>query len=61
MSKRQEEALLEVAQELKELVSVVEYKRFERQVGELSISEAWGDLPDVMRVRLQRGERGNVP
>jgi NADH-quinone oxidoreductase subunit C len=28
---------------------------------ELSIADAWGDLPDDMRERLQRGERGNVP
>ena len=28
---------------------------------ELSIADAWGDLPDDMRERLRRGERGNVP
>jgi len=28
---------------------------------ELSIADAWGDLPDDMRERLKRGERGNVP
>ncbi len=28
---------------------------------ELSIADAWGDLPDDMRERLQRGERGTLP
>ena len=28
---------------------------------ELSIADAWGDLPDDMRERLKRGERGVVP
>jgi len=28
---------------------------------ELSIADAWGDLPDDMRERLKRGERGTVP
>jgi len=28
---------------------------------ELSIADAWGDLPDDMRDRLKRGERGTVP
>ena len=28
---------------------------------ELSIADAWGDIPDDMRDRLQRGERGTVP
>ena len=28
---------------------------------ELSIAEAWGDLPDDMRDRLRRGERGKIP
>ena len=28
---------------------------------ELSIADAWGDLPDDMRERLRRGERGTVP
>ena len=28
---------------------------------ELSIADAWGDLPDDMRERLKRGERGKVP
>jgi NADH-quinone oxidoreductase subunit C len=28
---------------------------------ELSIADAWGDLPEDMRERLRRGERGNVP
>jgi len=28
---------------------------------ELSIADAWGDIPEDMRERLQRGERGNVP
>jgi NADH-quinone oxidoreductase subunit C len=28
---------------------------------ELSIAAAWGDLPDDMRERLKRGERGTVP
>jgi NADH-quinone oxidoreductase subunit C len=28
---------------------------------ELSIAEAWGDIPDDMRERLRRGERGTVP
>ena len=28
---------------------------------ELSIADAWGDLPEDMRERLRRGERGTVP
>jgi NADH-quinone oxidoreductase subunit C len=28
---------------------------------ELSIADAWGDIPEDMRERLRRGERGNVP
>jgi len=28
---------------------------------ELSIADAWGDLPDDMRDRLKRGERGTLP
>jgi len=28
---------------------------------ELSIADAWGDLPDDMRERLKRGERGTLP
>jgi len=28
---------------------------------ELSIADAWGDLPEDMRERLKRGERGTVP
>jgi NADH-quinone oxidoreductase subunit C len=28
---------------------------------ELSIAAAWGDLPDDMRERLRRGERGTLP
>ena len=28
---------------------------------ELSIADAWGDIPDDMRERLKRGERGTVP
>jgi NADH-quinone oxidoreductase subunit C len=28
---------------------------------ELSIADAWGDIPEDMRERLQRGERGQVP
>ena len=28
---------------------------------ELSIADAWGDLPDDMRERLKRGERGTIP
>jgi len=28
---------------------------------ELSIADAWGDLPDDMRERLQRGERATLP
>jgi len=28
---------------------------------ELSIADAWGDLPDDMRERLKRGERGKLP
>jgi NADH-quinone oxidoreductase subunit C len=28
---------------------------------ELSIAEAWGDIPDDMRERLKRGERGTLP
>ena len=28
---------------------------------ELSIADAWGDLPDDMRERLRRGERGTLP
>jgi len=28
---------------------------------ELSIADAWGDLPEDMRERLRRGERGHVP
>ena len=28
---------------------------------ELSIADAWGDLPDDMRDRLRRGERGTIP
>jgi NADH-quinone oxidoreductase subunit C len=28
---------------------------------ELSIADAWGDLPDDMRARLKRGERGTIP
>jgi hypothetical protein len=28
---------------------------------ELSIAEAAGDLPDDMRERLRRGERGTIP
>ena len=28
---------------------------------ELSIADAWGDLPDDMRERLRRGERGALP
>lgn len=28
---------------------------------ELSIADAWGDLPDDMRERLRRGERGTIP
>jgi NADH-quinone oxidoreductase subunit C len=28
---------------------------------ELSIADAWGDIPDDMRERLRRGERGIVP
>jgi NADH-quinone oxidoreductase subunit C len=28
---------------------------------ELSIADAWGDIPDDMRERLQRGERGTLP
>jgi NADH-quinone oxidoreductase subunit C len=28
---------------------------------ELSIADAWGDIPEDMRERLKRGERGTVP
>jgi NADH-quinone oxidoreductase subunit C len=28
---------------------------------ELSIADAWGDLPDDMRERLRRGDRGTLP
>jgi NADH-quinone oxidoreductase subunit C len=28
---------------------------------ELSIADAWGDIPEDMRERLRRGERGNIP
>jgi len=28
---------------------------------ELSIADAWGDIPDDMRERLKRGERGTLP